>query len=309
MQSLRALQHFVLVAETGSFRIAAEKANLTSPALSNSIKTLEESYGFLLFERSERPIRLTPQGKIVLEEVRKMLFQSKNLESKVRSLRSGVLGHVALGMTAGFSNCHGGAIVVAMLRNWPGITLELRVENTTSLVALLKSEEVELIVFSKYELPIVLAEPEIEVIRLQNHPSGFFCRSGHPILDVVEPSYEDLFRYGLCTQRLGGSLKVSAEEYFRTQVDFQTLVRLQSDENYVLLHAILGSDLILGGGSDQFRREQEAGQIVEVSLPPMPFKSAWCIAFLKGRTLQNATADVKAMVENLVGIEPDNSDL
>ena len=70
MIDTRHLQHFLAVAEAASFRKAARKLYLSQPALTKSIKRLEESLGEKLFDR-ERGVELTPFGRLMHEHSRR----------------------------------------------------------------------------------------------------------------------------------------------------------------------------------------------------------------------------------------------
>ena len=61
--SVRLIEIFVRVVETGSF-VGAARAMLIDPAaVSRAIKSLEEDLGILLFARSTRKLQLTTQGR------------------------------------------------------------------------------------------------------------------------------------------------------------------------------------------------------------------------------------------------------
>lgn len=62
----RHIQCFVEIAREKSFKQAAEKLFLTQPAMSKSLKELEEIIGAVLFERSRAGVDLTKQGEIFL---------------------------------------------------------------------------------------------------------------------------------------------------------------------------------------------------------------------------------------------------
>lgn len=62
----RHIQCFVEIAREKSFKQAAEKLFLTQPAISKSLKELEEIIGAVLFERSRSGVDLTKQGEIFL---------------------------------------------------------------------------------------------------------------------------------------------------------------------------------------------------------------------------------------------------
>ena len=71
--SIRQLRAFATIAETGSFAEAAERMHLTQPALSVSIRNMEEAVGGALFSRSTRSLELTPEGRAFLPVALRLL--------------------------------------------------------------------------------------------------------------------------------------------------------------------------------------------------------------------------------------------
>jgi DNA-binding transcriptional LysR family regulator len=65
----------VTVAEESSFNRAAQKLHMAQPPLSNQIKQLEKELGVLLFERTNRGVRTTEAGELLLEEAQRILLQ------------------------------------------------------------------------------------------------------------------------------------------------------------------------------------------------------------------------------------------
>lgn len=67
------LECFIAVAESLSFARAAEKMNITQPAVTGQIHSLEGELGTRLFKRTTRSVELTESGLIFLNDARSML--------------------------------------------------------------------------------------------------------------------------------------------------------------------------------------------------------------------------------------------
>jgi DNA-binding transcriptional LysR family regulator len=74
---LRHLRYFVSVAEELNFTRAAQKLRVAQPALSRQIRQLEEEVGVTLFERDQRSVRMTPAGRVFLDEARAVISHSE----------------------------------------------------------------------------------------------------------------------------------------------------------------------------------------------------------------------------------------
>ncbi|MDB5589484.1 LysR family transcriptional regulator, partial [Enterovirga sp.] len=68
--SLRDLEYVVALAEERHFGRAAERCNVSQPALSAQIRKLEDNLGLVLFERTSRRVLPTAGGEAVLREAR-----------------------------------------------------------------------------------------------------------------------------------------------------------------------------------------------------------------------------------------------
>ncbi|MEY4212445.1 MAG: hypothetical protein RL458_670 [Pseudomonadota bacterium] len=79
MITLVQLRHFSVLAQAGSFVRASELLHLTQPALSRSIRALEEALGRPLFDRVGRRIELTAFGRDALLRVRQLIEDAGQL--------------------------------------------------------------------------------------------------------------------------------------------------------------------------------------------------------------------------------------
>ncbi len=83
MPELNLLRQFTAVAKLGSLSRAAEILHISQPALSRSMKKLEEELDAALFERRKNSIALNDTGKVVLELAVQLLQHADELKSQV----------------------------------------------------------------------------------------------------------------------------------------------------------------------------------------------------------------------------------
>lgn len=94
--SLRGLRTLIAVAETGTFSRAAEVVCVSHAAVSQQIKALEQELGAPLFDRTKRPPELTPLGRAVLAEARKVLEAYDGLVATAQGEQR-LIGELSLG--------------------------------------------------------------------------------------------------------------------------------------------------------------------------------------------------------------------
>lgn len=105
MRHLSVMKHFTFflaVAEELSFHRAASRLNIAQSALSRRIADLERELGdVLLFERQARGVRLTEAGKLLLEDVRRILGDVDEAARRVTQSAEGTLGTLRISFSEG----------------------------------------------------------------------------------------------------------------------------------------------------------------------------------------------------------------
>lgn len=96
---IRHLRHFIAVAEELNFSVAAEKSNIAQPALSRSIKQLEDLLGLQLLVRTSRHVKMTNQGRTFLRGAYKALELLQETHDKAQMVSQGEAGHLRIGYT------------------------------------------------------------------------------------------------------------------------------------------------------------------------------------------------------------------
>ena len=96
------LKYFVAAAETRSFTKAAEQFYISQTAITQQIRQLESSLGCVLFDRSTRPVTLTPAGKMFLLEAKAILERMSQAARRVHDASVGLSGSLRVGYLRGY---------------------------------------------------------------------------------------------------------------------------------------------------------------------------------------------------------------
>jgi len=100
MPTFRQMECFLMAANCGSFRVAAERLNMTQPPLSRQIKELENILGGLLFNRSRVGVQLTKRGIAFYQEAPLLIGQFLEIKKKMEAFSLKEKCHWNIGFTS-----------------------------------------------------------------------------------------------------------------------------------------------------------------------------------------------------------------
>ena len=96
----RDMRRVLAVVEAGQIAGAARALNMTQPALTRTIRRFEKSLGTPVFRRHARSVELTGLGRVVVDELRRVLRQIEDAEAYIVQTRDLVLWQADEGPTA-----------------------------------------------------------------------------------------------------------------------------------------------------------------------------------------------------------------
>jgi len=96
--TLRQLEYFVAIVETGSFSAAAKRCFVSQPSLSAQIKDMEDHLGIALLERGRKGAMITPVGEEVVRRARLILRETEELKVLAQESDGRLAGRVRLGV-------------------------------------------------------------------------------------------------------------------------------------------------------------------------------------------------------------------
>ncbi len=181
--TLRQLQYFVAVAETGSFRVAAARCFVAQPSLSSQLAELEAALGVTLLTRGSRRATLTRPGQDLLHRARALLVGAEDLRDAAAAFADPLSGTLRIGVIPTISPYLLPSVAPALLRAFPKLKLRWDEARTPELVAKLGSAEIDAALLAR---EAELGELEQAVIAedrflLATHPADPLGRGRGPL--------------------------------------------------------------------------------------------------------------------------------
>ncbi|GGH22786.1 transcriptional regulator, LysR family [Cribrihabitans marinus] len=165
--TLRGLEVFEALAETGSVAQAADLTGLSQPAVSQQVRNLERALGTDLVDHGRRPMTLTPAGRSFMARTRAVLRELRLAQSEITVMDLSHLRTLSIGMIDDFDN-------------------DLTPRLATLLADSLTQCRFKLVTASSYDV--------IEAVRSQRLQLGVSAASGEVLGGVVEyPLIRDPF--------------------------------------------------------------------------------------------------------------------
>ncbi len=186
---LRQLRYFQAVAEELNFSQAARRLHVAQPALSRTVKELENRLGVVLLDRDRRSVSLTPAGAVLLRETGLLLERLEETIRRVQRTAVGEEGELRLGYIGPPTQLFLGRILAEFHARHPRVNIALE-ERTPERVC-------EMV--ARGRLAIGLTRPVLSgralglsSMLLRREPLQAMLSEGHPLAKHRELKWRDL---------------------------------------------------------------------------------------------------------------------
>jgi DNA-binding transcriptional LysR family regulator len=185
---LRQLHHFLAIVEHGSLGRAANALHLTEPALSKSIKRLEDSLQVSLFDRGTRGMSRTPFGDSFLHHARLIVGEIETTRNELDELRGVSRGVVKIGARPSFNATLLPRAIARIQARRPGVQAIVREGFVPTLMTEIIQGSLDFIVVTEVDdLDAELTQEPLAV-----SPVGLAVQAGHPLTQKSNLSPRDL---------------------------------------------------------------------------------------------------------------------
>jgi aminoethylphosphonate catabolism LysR family transcriptional regulator len=165
------LRAFHLVADAGSFSLAARTAGLSQPTLSAQVRALEADYAVDLFDRRGRGVRMTPTGQSLFTLTTRLVAAEEEARALLTGGRALTRGHLRVSADSAY---HVMPILAELKRLHAGLTFTLKIDNSAAVLEHLTEHGADVAVMAK-----MTSDPSIYSMKLREDRLIVFVPQGH----------------------------------------------------------------------------------------------------------------------------------
>lgn len=186
---------FYVVAKNKHMTKASEELHISQPAISQSIKKLEEQLGGILFLRNNKGMQLTEEGKMVYEYVKGALTLINNAENEFTSFKTLSKGEIKIGCSTTLTKLILIDVLKKFHKEYPNININITNDLTSNLIKKLKIGKLDFVIFNESNVK----ENSLYLEKIKELKQGFIYNPEFYKDDVT--NFEDLNNLPLILQK------------------------------------------------------------------------------------------------------------
>lgn len=148
--SIYNLHCFAVLAQQLNYTKASELLNISQPALSKIIRSLENELGYDLFYRSTRAVNLTEAGQLFFDRIRVILNEMNQVVNEARDVSKGTVGVLRIGFLPYAFSCELPNIVTKYKELHPEVRVILRDGEESEIEDALLNGEIDIALVSDW---------------------------------------------------------------------------------------------------------------------------------------------------------------
>ena len=160
---------FYTVAKNKHMTKASEELHISQPAISQSIKKLEEQLGGTLFLRSNKGMELTEEGKMFYEYIKGALELINNAEHEFTSFKDLTKGEIKIGCSTTLTKLVLIDVISKFNKEYPNINIIVNNDLTSNLINDLKLGKLDFVIFNESNIK----ETNLNLTKIRELKQGF----------------------------------------------------------------------------------------------------------------------------------------
>lgn len=203
---------FYVVANNKNITKASEELNISQPAISKSIKNLEDQLGGQLFVRTKRGVILTEEGKEFYNYIRQAIEYINNAENKFTDLINLETGTIRIGISTTLTKEFLLPYIEEFHDKYPKIDIQINTNVSSELLSKLRNGLLDIVIL---HLTDKNYGDDVEITKCKKITDCFAVNKKYKDLIDKELSIKDLNNYPLILQPKGANTRAFLDNFAR----------------------------------------------------------------------------------------------
>jgi LysR family transcriptional regulator, low CO2-responsive transcriptional regulator len=266
--TLRQLRALTAVHAAGSITGAANRLNLTQPAVTLQLRNLQELAGLPLIQRTGEGMALTDAGRTVLALVERIESALADCEQSLDMIAGKSGGRVAMGAVSTAKYFVPFAIA-AFSQRFPKIDVTLRIGNREDIRDALRGYDLDIAVMGQPPPDV-----EVEMRPLGRHPHVIIAAADHRLNGRKRVAVADLAGETFITREHGSGTRMLMEQFLQKH-RIEPKVGMAMDSNETIKQAVMAGLGIAFISQHTVFHELEEGRLVVLKVAGLPVMRQW----------------------------------
>lgn len=188
---------FYVVANNQNITKASQELMISQPAVTKSIKNLEEQLGGTLFVRTKKGVTLTPEGKELYKYIKQAIEFINNGEHQFSSLKNLEIGSIRIGVSTTLTKTFLLPYLEKFHQSYPKIDIQIFTYLTSDLVEIMRNGSIDIIILN---LPFNDTKQELNIIPCKEVQDCFIVSEHYKFLTQKKIPLAELNNYPLILQ-------------------------------------------------------------------------------------------------------------
>jgi DNA-binding transcriptional LysR family regulator len=279
--TFKQIQTFMEVARQRSVSKAAERLFVTQPAVSMQLRQLEEAFGLALVEPMGRNIKLTHAGEIFLTHATTAMGQFRDLEAEMAQLVGLKQGRFDLAVVS-TAKYFIPMLLVRFNKLFPGIEVNLKIDNRENVLGLLGRFEVDLVVMGRAPSHL-----DCDAKPFATNPLAIVAAPDHPLARRKHLDFSVLGDYRFVVREEGSGTRAAMQRLFEAnQTPMQVVMAMPSNET--IKQAVMAGMGLSFLSMRTVRHELASGHLALLDVQGLPQINHWYVTHLSSKKLSPA---------------------
>ena len=170
--NIHQFQYILALAEHRHFENAADKCFISQSTLSTMISKFEDEIGIQVFDRKKKPVEVTAEGIVVIEQLKKINKEIESLHEVTNQLKGEVKGTLTIAVIPTIAPFLLPLFLHRFAKKFPNLHIEVREQTTSEIMRMIKSRDLDIGIIS-----IPVNDPEIIEYPLYDESFVFYDAS------------------------------------------------------------------------------------------------------------------------------------